>query len=349
MAGYDAKERYDDDAGDDKWHPRLVQSRIQDVALVVLVAAARVVDDMLPTIFQLYARATALYRKFMKMWVKNVPPEMNYVLLGLFLCLYGGSFPAVIATATAIQQSGQWGNLVKGIKAIIDQVKEAATVLQEDAMVKALDKDHDGKVSLEEIAMAFQEQGKGLMMTAMPMILTRVDPKVMNNAIVSIWAIWCSVMVTLHSVFARQIALGMQFGESIFGINRNRKTPPAPSEMMKKTDKKNHKVWTDYVTLICCKIAGVLFAMFLAKYIGGLMAALQGGEIIAKAAVELLTQYQIIVSQDTDDLQAVLTYIIGGIGFYSQIRSGFQINALLRLILAPARMAETILGLFVYA
>jgi len=344
MEHYDLKEDFEDD---EKWEPRLVKSKLQDVALVMLVSAARVVDGMLPTLFQLYTRAIKYYWKFIKFWNTNVPTEMDYVLLGLFLCLYGGSFPAVIATATAIQQSGQWGNLKQGIIDIYDQVKEAATILQEDTIVQALDKDHDGKVSLEEIAIAFQEQGRGLMMTAMPMILTRVDPGVMNNAIVSIWAIWCSVMITLQSVFARQIALGMQFGESICGTAKGRITPVVAKKNM--DDKKNYKVWSDYAVLIGCKIAGVLFAMFLAKYIGGLMSALQGGEIIAKAAVTYGKQYSIVISKDTDDLQSILTYLIGVMGFYYQCTSGFQINPVFRFILTPATVAETILGFFVYA
>jgi len=345
MSDWEFKE---DDSDDGKWEPRLVKSKLQDVALVVLVAAARVVDAMLPTLFQLYARATQHYRRFINYWVTNIPTEINYVLLGLFLCLYGGSFPAVIATATAIQQSGQWGNLKLAIFAIIDQVKEAATILQEDKMVQALDKDHDGKVSLEEIAIAFQEQGKGLMMTAMPMILTKVDPVEMNKAIVSIWRVWCSVMITLQSVFARQIALGMQFGQSIFGTAKGRVTPVI-TKKNDTMDKKNYKVWSEYAVLIGCKIVGVLFAMFLAKYIGGLMSALQGGEIIAKAGVAYAKQCGIIISQDTDDLQSLLTYLVGGLGFYYQFKSGFQMNAVFQFILTPASVAETILGFFVYA
>lgn len=319
------------------------KAKVLAMGMESLVMIAKLVDKMLPNILYGYSQGSQYYVKYKTQWVSKVPEEVNYIILGLFLCLYGGNYPALIATITAIQQSGQWSVLKKGLFEIYHQVKEASKVIQDDQMVKALDKNNDGHVSLEEIAAALQEQGKGLLLTAMPLVMTKVDPNVMNDAITSVWAIWCSVMITLQSVFARQISMGMRVGEIISVTAKHHISPIVASKF-----DKNFKVWADYSVLIGCKLVGVMVAMFLAKLIGGFMSAMQGGEIIAKAAIITAKDYKVVVSDDTADLKSILTYAFGGLGFYYQLTSGFSMNFILRIIFAPASIAEIALGFFVY-
>merc|ERR1719184_397641 len=115
---------------------------------------------MLPTILHTYAVASEYYVKYKAKWISVVPSEVNIVILGLCLCLYGGNFPALIATTTAIHQSGQGYKLKKALIDIYKEVGKAAKVIEEDEVVKALDTNNDGVVSLEEIAAALQEQGQ---------------------------------------------------------------------------------------------------------------------------------------------------------------------------------------------
>jgi len=319
------------------------KAKILAMGTASLLAIAKLTDRMLPNILHAYCVGNEYYVKYKALWLSNVPADVNNIILGCFLCLYGGNYPALIATVTAIQQSGQWHVLKKGLIAIYEQVKEASQVLQEDEMVKMLDKNKDGHVSLEEIAAALQEQGKGLIITVMPSVLQKIDPNVMNDAITSVWAIWCSVMITLHSVFARQIAMGMQVGEIISQTAKQHISPVVAARM-----DKNYKIWADYGVLIACKFCGVMVAMFLTKLIGGFMTAMQGGEIVAKAVIIRGKQYKFIVSEDTGDLQSIIMYIIGGLGFYYQVTSGFSMNVILRTLLMPASVAEMILGFFVY-
>jgi len=309
-----------------------------------LVAVAKLADKMLPTMIHSYHIGMAYYVKYKAQWDKTVPSEVNYVILGLFLCLFGGNFPALIATATAIQQSGQWHVLKKGLSVIVEQFKEAASVINDSEMIKKLDKNGDGVVSLEEIAEALREEGKGLIMTAMPLVLAKVDPNVMNDAITSIWAIWCSVMLTLQSVFARQIAMGMKVGEIVSHTAKQHINPIVASKL-----DKNYKIWADYAVLIGCKLVGVMVAMFLAKLIGGFMSAMQGGEIIAASAITTAKQHNIVLATDTENLKSILVYIFGGLGFYYQLTSGFSMPIILQILFAPASIGESVLGFFVYS
>jgi len=345
MSGTEAKETYDDEKKPEPSTMTQISTKTQILAMGMesLVKVAKLVDTMLPTILHLYSIANTYYVKYKEQWSSVVPSEVNTVLLGLCLCLYGGNFPALIATVTAIHQTGQGYKLKKAVIDIYEQVMKASKIIEEDEVIKQLDKNDDGKVSLEEIAAALQEQGKGLLMTVMPMVMTRVDPHVINDAIASVWAIWCSVLITLQSVFAQQISMGMQVGEIISGTAKHHISP-----IVAKNLDKSYKVWADYGVTIGCKMCGVLVAMFLAKLIGGFMSAMQGGEIIAKVAITTAKEYQVVITNETENLQSMLTYIFGGLGFYYQLTSGFSINVFLQLLFLPASIAEMVLGFFVY-
>merc|ERR1719233_2643922 len=162
-----------------------LKSKVMDT----LILTVQLVDDHLPQIILAYQVLSGYLDICKKKWNENFNSDMNYVILGFFLCFYGGSFPALITAGTAIHTSGQWCSLKKGVTTAYDQFKEACGVLQEDEIIKALDTNKDGKVSLLEIAEGFKKDEKGLVVTAIPLIMKRVDPNVMNEAITSLWAI----------------------------------------------------------------------------------------------------------------------------------------------------------------
>lgn len=316
-----------------------LKSKVMDT----LILTVQLVDDHLPQIIHAYQVLSGYLDICKKKWNKNFNSDMNYVILGFFLSFYGGNFAALITTATAIHQSGQWSSLKKGVIAAYGQFKEAFGVLQEDAIIKALDTNKDGKVSLFEMADALNKDGRGLLVTVLPHIIKRVDPNVMNEAITSIWAIWCSVMITLRSMFAGGVAMGMQVGDAI-SITLKLYLAPA---IVKIVDK-NSKVWVDYGVLIGCKFIGVLVAMMLRKLIGGFTCAMLGGEMFAKGMMPMVRNYVTLSVDDAMNWQSIATYVIGGIGFLYQLKSGFSMSITFQLLLAPAVIAEMLIGLFVY-
>merc|ERR1719419_371819 len=109
-----------------------------------------------------------------------------------------------------------------------------------------------------------------------------VDPSVMNEAITSMWAISCSILITLKSLFARQIAMGMELGDVVSGTVKYRITPTIAANV-----DDEFKVWADYSVQVSCKFLGVFVAMFLSRLIGGFTCAIMGGEIIAKSIISL--------------------------------------------------------------
>lgn len=330
-----------------KSSPTMLQSQkliaFKNKVVETLIFTAKLVDDNLPQILRAYQVLSGYLDICKTKWNENFNSDMNYVILGFFLCFYGGNFPALITAATAIHQSGQWCSLKKGVITAYDQFKDACGVLQEDEIIKALDTNKDGKVSLFEIAEGLKKGGKGLIVTVMPHILKRVDPNVMNEAITSIWAIWCAVMITLRSMFAREVAMGMQVGDA---ISHTVKIYLAPA-IAQSVDKES-KVWVDYSLLIGCKFIGVLVAMILRKLIGGFTCAVLGGEIVAKGMMPMVRNYITLSVDDAKNWQSIATYVIGGIGFLYQLKSGFSMSIIFQLLLAPVVIAEMVIGLFIY-
>jgi len=174
-------------------NPAFLQSEkfiaLKNKVVETLIYITKLIDDNLPQILHAYQVLSGYFDICKRKWNENFNSDMNYVILGFFLCFYGGSFPALITAGTAIHTSGQWCSLKKGVITAYDQFKEACKVLQEDEVIKALDTNKDGKVSLFEIAGGLKKGGKGLIVTVVPLIMKRVDPNVMNEAITSLWAI----------------------------------------------------------------------------------------------------------------------------------------------------------------
>jgi len=342
-----AKSSDEGETFDDEKVPRpgsmKMKTKAQAMAMESLVKIAKLVDKMLPSMIYGYNLGNEQFTKYKALWMQKVPPEINYLLMGGFLCFYGGNFPALIATITAIQQSGQLPVLKKSLLVVFDQAKQACLVIQDEELVKALDENRDGYVSYEEIASGLQKQGRGLIMMAMPLVLKRLDPNVMNEAVTSIWAIWCSIMITLQSVFARQVSMGMRVGEIISGTAKLYISPMIAAKL-----EKEYKIWADYTVLVGCKICGVVVAMFLAKMIGAFTSAMQGGDILSRGAITTAKQYGIVVAKDTRNLQLIVMYVFGGLGFYYQLSSGFSLNIFLKLLFLPATVVEMILSFFVY-
>jgi len=209
--------------------------------------------------------------------------------------------------------------------------------------VKALDVNKDGHVSLGEIAAGLKKSGKGLIMSVTPLVLMRVDPNIMNEAITAVWAICCSILITLKYLFARHIVMGMQVGELVSGTVKYRITPIIAANV-----DDEFKVWADYSIQVVFKLIGVLVAMFVSPLIGGFACALQGGEIIAKSIIMMACEKGIVKSEEINKLETIGTYLIGGVGFFYQLLSGFSMNIVMQLLLAPVIIAEMMVGFFMY-
>lgn len=315
----------------------------QETGSQILVGVASGLDFCLPYVLQYYGIFYKYYIIAKTQWNEYSTPEINDIVFGLFLCFYGGQFPALLAAMIAVRQSGQWPKLQAGFKEIVDQLKKAIEILKDDEVVKMLDTDKDGKVDFSEIAKGFKENGKGLIAEVTPLVLKKVDPTILNESITSVWAITIQVSVTLQSAFARQIALGMRIGDIASGGLKHFVVPAVSKNL-----NKEHKVWADWGFALAAKAVGVVVAMFLSKLVGGFHSALQGGEYVAKGIVKFGKAHGVIQEGNTADINMGLMYFFGLSGFWWQLKNGFGMNVLFKLILAPFLLAEWTVSLLCY-
>ena len=123
------------------------------------------------------------------------PEDMACVFFGLFMCFFGGEFPALITAIEAYRQVGfepTWRAL-KILKADFDTVKDAS--LEDDKK----DEDGDGVADVQQISASDLVERKALL------FLRTSSPETTTEAIQSISAGALAVVASLKVSFARAI------------------------------------------------------------------------------------------------------------------------------------------------
>jgi len=325
----------------EKWVKREHEKKAVEVLMLCLIKFAQVLDFVMPFILHAYNLINKEAAKHKTKLLNNVLQEWACLVFGVFICLFGGRFPVLVAILVAVRQSGQWPELKKDLKAVCDVMEDVVEVIHEDDIVKALDENSDGKVSLEEIAVGLGEEGKGLLVLAFPLIMKRVDPIILNNALCSIWAISCSIVVTVQSKFAQVIAMGTYVGEIVCGGAARHIIPVLVGHMAPQ-----YKIWADYLMFSFARLCGIVISMCLSHLIGGITTGIYGGSIAAKYTISVGKMYRLTITEDTTQLETLLGYAFGGLGVFCQYDRGFSDK--FHFLLMPFTFLENGLGLLVF-
>lgn len=273
-----------------------------------LFAAAPVVISMAEASYKFYKKLPMVYVQF---------------LIGAVMCFFGGFYPTVFAAL----QAAQHGGLTTLRKALTAISEEVLIIVQENKKDEKVDADGDG------VADAQQVSGKELVKRKVKLVLTKMDPEKVNNAIAAIYKVWLSVMAVLTIQFAKTIALALtisnfskQFVDRFILPTVKAATP------------QEYQKWCPVLVDWLCKSIGISIAWKIQTIISAFTSALAGGLIMSRAMLLIISNGN--KSHESTSVDEIASYACAGLGFYFQYNMSFSTPFPLNIILWPVELAE---------
>jgi len=277
----------------------------------------------LPSIISVSSKAWAFY--------KTLPKNAIMFLTGFIFCFFGGLYPVTFAAVQAAEHGGR--------KAVVDALTEisdeAMIVIEASKKDDKEDDDKDGKADVNQI------DGKELMLRKFNLVITKMDPQKVDNAIGAIYRVWLSVAAVLTLQFARTIALALAISDFL-------KQPIdryiAPTVAMATPDK--YKKWVPVILGWLVKSIAISIAWFIQSVISAFTSAATGGLMMARATYDALVYRKItlggLMPTDHEDtaIDEVFSYVFAALGFYFQLSLGFNMPFPFNLMLWPLECAE---------
>lgn len=253
------------------------------------------------------------------------------LIFGSILCFFGGVFPTLFAAIEAAKHGG------------IMVLKDSVSDLAEEALViiEASKKDDDVDTSGDGVKDVDTLSSKELLLRKTKLVLAKMNPKKVDNAIANIYTVWLSVCATLSISFARTIAMSLTISESLVKLADKHIVPLATQV----TPPEYHK-WIPVVNGWVSKGLSMTVAWGLQTIITAFTSALAGGLIVSRTVLKKLREKGIdlggiIPKSDTEtSIDEYTAYAFAAVGFYFQFRAGFGAPFPFNLVLWPFTMAE---------
>mmetsp|Transcript_317 Transcript_317/g.984 ORF Transcript_317/g.984 Transcript_317/m.984 type:complete len:349 (-) Transcript_317:130-1176(-) len=293
-----------------------------DVAALPLGYLGATVDVLAP--FAVLAVQTGL--AFWKALEPYHPEELLCVLVGVFMCFFGGEFPAVITAVEAYRQIG-FEPTLKALKVLWADFQKVQEKFKEDGKVDA---DKDGVSDVSQMNAQDLVERKALL------FLKTTDPAVTGEAMTAISAGYIAVLASLKITFAQAIVVGGAIGDVL--------RPPAIRHLkplLKKTLNEDYHKWIEPGITYVCKTIAISLAWTLQRIISAFHSAVRGGQIAARGVVHYLHKYG-FVSTDHDEttLDEIAGYALAFLGLAAQITFSARLPFPLSLVLVPFRLSE---------
>jgi hypothetical protein len=261
----------------------------------------------------------------------RLPLDAVHFLTGVIFCFFGGLYPTLFAAIQAAKHSG--------LKILTESLatigSEAMIVLEESKKDDEKDDDGDGVKDVEQIS------NKQLMLRKVNLVMTKVNPRKVDDAMSAMYHVWISVLAVLSLKFARTISLALTISNFIRQpIDRF----VAPTIAM--AIPKGYKRWTPVVLGWIAKSVGMSIAWSIQRVISAVTSAMEGGLIMSRSIMKFLhkrgwTLWGLIPANHEDTyLDEVMSYAFAGIGFYFQFKLGFDVPFPLNFLLLPFEIAE---------
>jgi len=276
------------------------------------------------------------------------PKTILYMVFGIALCFFGGTYVASIAAIEAFRQLGG-----QKLYAEFEVIKKQVADIN-----KANKKDDEEDLDRDGIADTMQMEPAALAQRKLALAMETVtEPHKLQEAFGALFTAYLSVLATLRLEFARTTAFALGIAEMAkFPLIRVLSVP-LTAALGEKLQHWTQTIIETGLTLIC-----VIFAWYLQMIVSAFYSGLRGGRIFADNLVEFLQQKKTADGKPLIDLapswlqlpkdengqfdpnesflDEFVGYGIAALGFGFQFFNGFSLPFPLNLIFLPLTIIE---------
>jgi hypothetical protein len=145
------------------------------------------------------------YHRQLRLAIEKLPANAFNALVGFIFCFFGGLYPVFFAAV----QAAEYGGRKAVMDALHDVSDEVLKIIDESKKDDEVDSNKDGKADVEQLATKEYIQRK------LFLVLSKMDPNKIDNAISKIYKVWLAVAAVLTIEFARAISLALAIAEFV--------------------------------------------------------------------------------------------------------------------------------------
>mmetsp|Transcript_11298 Transcript_11298/g.16599 ORF Transcript_11298/g.16599 Transcript_11298/m.16599 type:complete len:328 (+) Transcript_11298:125-1108(+) len=264
-------------------------------------------------------------------WYQSLPKNAIKFLTGFVFCFFGGLYPVTFAAIQAAEHGGR------------KKVTEALSVLSEEALViieqskKDDEKDDDG----DGVADVKQIDNKTYVMRKVNLVMTKIDPKKVDEAVATLYRVWLSVVAVLMVQFARTISMALSMSKFIMKpVDRF----IAPTISLATPEE--YKRWVPIVLGWIVKSFAMSIAWYIQTVISAVTSAMSGSSLIADAFLHFCVArnwtLKGLITEKRDDtyVDEVVMYLFAALGIYFQFSMNFDLPFPFNILMAPVEIVE---------
>jgi len=280
------------------------------------------VATVAPHVIFAYQKAREVYR--------ILPGNVLQALAGFIFCFFGGLFPTLLAALEAARLSG-WDETVRSINIILE---ESAKVVEESKKDDEVDDDGDGIADVNQIS------GNELVMRKAKLIMTKMEPERVNDALSGLYISWLAVMATLKVQFARTVTMALSIAHYLEGPAMHLEEP------LKRMLPKDYHKWIPVCIRWGCKSIGMSIAWSIQRIISAFTSAIKGGLMISRGVMDYCVEHGHnpggLIPKDLDDtyIDEVAGWSLAVLGFYIQFSFSFTAPFPFNILLMPFTLLE---------
>lgn len=257
--------------------------------------------------------------------------DVLWFIIGCLLCFFGGMYPTLFAAFQAAKHSG----LMTLKQSIIDLSDEALVITEESKKDDKQDFDSDGVSDVNEI------DSKEYILRKTKLILTKMNPVKVDNALNRMYTVWIAVIATLKIKFARTIALSLVISDFLARPAKIYVTPHIQHAVPKE-----YQRWVPVIISWITKSVGMSVAWFLQTIISAVTSAIDGGLIMSRSLLKICVEKEMnfggLIPKDYSKthIDETIAYAFATMGFIFQTYHWFDMPFPFNILFFPVGIAE---------
>lgn len=160
---------------------------------------AKVLLDFVVVAVPVIIKYGRLFRKYLQKLPENA---LNFII-GFIFCFFGGLYPVLFAAVQAAEHGGR----KKLLDAVIEISDEVDKIIDQSKKDDDADADKDGKADVSQL------DSKEIVQRKVLLVLKKMNPQKVDNALASIYQVWVAVAAVLTIQFARAISFALAIAD----------------------------------------------------------------------------------------------------------------------------------------